>query len=148
VSSAYNTIANLSSTFTGETGTSFGGSGSITATSGTKDASGNFVFTTTATNFLSGGALTITGSASDTVVINVTGNNNVQLKNLLSLSGGITDDMFNIDNTIIDGLVIGGSNQDFQLVSGFVLNAPSVVPTPEPTSLTLLGGFGVLGALG
>jgi hypothetical protein len=179
VSSAYNTIANLSSTFAAETGTSFSGSGSITATNGTKDAGGNYVFTTTASNFLSGGALTITGSANDTVVINVTGNNNVQLKNLLSLSGGITDDQvfinilgsgqqvggntnggavhgifvalndkINIDNTTIDGRLIGGSDQDFQLVSGFKLNAPSVVATPEPTSLTLLSIFGVLGALG
>ncbi len=177
VSSAYNTISNLSTTFAGESGTSFGGSGGITATGGTLDGSGNYVFTTTAANFLQGGALTITGTASEYVVINVTGNSNVQLKNLLTLSGGITDDhvfinitgsgkqvggntnggvvngifvalndTFNIDNTTIDGRVIGGSNQDFQLLSGFVLNDPTPPMVPEPSSI-VLSAFGVLGAV-
>jgi hypothetical protein len=182
VSSAYNTISSLSATFAGETtGTSFGGSGSLTATNGTL-INGNYVFTTTASNFLQGGALTITGSATDYVVINVTGDNNVQLKNLLTLSGGITDDhvfinitgtgqqvggntnggivngifvalndKFNIDNTTIDGRVIGGgSNQDFQLVSGFELYAPpspppqvNGVPEPSTWAMMLLGFVGI-----
>lgn len=171
VGTAYTTITNLSNTFAGEAGTSFGGSGALTASNGILDASGNRVFTTTANNFLQSGALTITGSASDYVVINVTGNNNVQLKNLLSLSGGITDDhvfvnitgsgqqiggntnggivngtivalndKFNIDNTTIDGRLFGGDSQDFQLVSGLMLNAPPAPespPTPEPTSFVL-----------
>jgi len=176
VSSAYTTITNLSNTFASESGTSFGGSGTLTDTSGTLDGSGNYVFTTTAASFLQGGALTITGSASDYVVINVTGNSNVQLKNLLSLSGGITDDhvfinilgsgqqvggntnggtvnglfvalndKFNIDNTTIDGRVIGGNSSDFQLVSGFKLNAPT--PVPEPAFIQM-GGLLALGGLG
>jgi hypothetical protein len=178
VSSAYNTISSLSSTFAGEAGLSFGGSGSLTASTGTQDAAGNYVFTTTANNFLSGGALTLTGTASDYVVINVTGNNNVQLKNLLSLSGGITDDhvfinitgtgqqiggntnggivngifvalndKFNVDNTTIDGRVIGGSNQDFQLVSGFKLNAPPT-PVPEPSRIVAVLGLVSMALIG
>jgi hypothetical protein len=180
VSSAYNTISSLSTTFAGEAGTTFlAGAQTLNATSGTLDASGNRVFTTTAANFLSSGALTINGTSSDYVVIDVTGNNNVQLKNLLNLTGGITDDhvfinitgtgqqvggntnggivngiivalndKFNIDNTTIDGRVIGGgSDQDFQLVSGFVLNAPvGAVPEPSTWAMMLLGflGLGVI----
>jgi PEP-CTERM motif-containing protein len=181
VSSAYNTISNLSTTFASEAGKSFSaGAQTLTASSGTQDSAGNFVFTTTAQNFLSSGALTISGSATDYVVINVTGNSNVQLKNLLNLTGGITDDhvfinitgtgdqvggntnggvvngifvalndKFNIDNTTIDGRVIGGSNQDFQLVSGFELNAPpspsmtGSVPEPSTWAMMLLGFAGL-----
>jgi hypothetical protein len=126
--------------------------------------------------------LTINGAATDSVVINVTGNNNVQLKNLLNLTGGITsdnvfinilgvgqqiggntnkgvvngvivglNDKFNIDNTTIDGRIIGGSNQDFQLVSNFLLNAPPSPPpqvnpgVPEPSTwaMLLLGFAGI-----
>jgi PEP-CTERM motif len=183
VASAYNTISTLSHTFANQTGTSFGGSGTLDATSGTLDATGSYVFTTSASNFLHNGALTINGSATDSVVINVTGNNDVQLKNLLSLTGGITsdnvfinilgvgdqiggntntgvvhgvivglNDKFNIDNTTIDGRIIGGSNQDFQLVSNFVLNAPLSPPpqvnpaVPEPSTWAmLLLGFGGIG---
>lgn len=108
VGSAYTTITNLSNTFAGESGTSFGGSGTINASSGILDGTGNEVFTTTASNFLQGGALTINGSASDYVVIDVTGNNNVQLKNLLSLSGGITDDHVFI-NITGSGQQLGGT---------------------------------------
>jgi hypothetical protein len=181
VSSAYNTISNLSTTFAAEAGKSFvAGAQTLTASSGTQDGAGNFVFTTMAQNFLSSGALTISGSATDYVVINVTGNNNVQLKTLLNLTGGITDDhvfinitgsgqqvggntnggvvngifvalddKFNIDNTTIDGRVIGGSNQDFHLVSGFELNAPpnrslnGSVPEPSTWAMLLLGFAGL-----
>jgi hypothetical protein len=177
VSAAYTTISNLSTTFAGEAGTTFGaGAQTLSATSGKLDSSGNYVFTTTANNFLSNGTLTISGTANQYVVINVTGNNNVQLKNLLSLTGGITDDhvfinilgsgdqvggntnggivngifvalndTINIDNTTIDGRIFGGSNQNFQLVSGFVLNAP-VSPVPEPSTWAMmLLGFAGLG---
>jgi PEP-CTERM motif-containing protein len=181
VSSAYNTISNLSTTFAAEAGTTFvAGAQTLNATSGTLDGGGNYVFTTTAANFLSSGALTINGTASQYVVIDVTGNNNVQLKNLLNLTGGITDDhvfinilgtgqsvggntnggvvngifvalddKFNIDNTTIDGRVIGGSNQDFQLVSGFELNAPpnpsmtGSIPEPSTWAMMLLGFAGI-----
>jgi hypothetical protein len=148
VSSAFNTISSLSATFAGEDGTatSFGGSGSLAASSGTLDANGNHVFTTTASNFLAGGALTIDGTGllpGQDVVINVTGNSNVALKNLLNLTGGLTDDQvfinitgtgnvggntnggvvngiivglnakFNVDNTTIDGRVFGGDTGEF-----------------------------------
>jgi hypothetical protein len=182
VASAYNTIASLSSTFAAQSGTSFTGSGALNATSGTLDGTGSYVFTVSASNFLNGGALTITGGATDSVVINVTGNNNVQLKNLLNLTGGITsdnvfinilgigqqiggntnmgvvngvivglNDKFNIDNTTIDGRIIGGDTGDFQLVSHFVLNAPpsppnqvlSGVPEPSTWAMMLLGFAGI-----
>jgi hypothetical protein len=182
VSSAYTTISNLSATFAGEAGTTFvAGAQTLNATSGTLDGGGNYVFTTTAANFLSSGALTINGTASQYVVIDVTGNNNVQLKNLLNLTGGITDDhvlinitgtgqqvggntnggivngifvalndKINIDNTTIDGRLFGGgTNQDFQLVSGFKLNAPpspslnGTVPEPSTWAMMILGFAGI-----
>jgi hypothetical protein len=161
VSLAYGTVANLSSTFATESGTSFNGDGTIQATSGTLHA-GDYVFTTTANEFLQGGALTINGTASDYVVINVTGNNNVLLDNKLTLTGGITfdqvfinitgsghsvdgnkgstvngifvalNDGINIGDTSIDGKIIGGGTGKFQLTGGFKLKAP------EPASIALL----------
>lgn len=175
VATAYTTITNLSTQFAAESGTSFGsGAQTLLATNGILDSSGNHVFQTTASNFLQGGTLTINGSSSQYVVVDVTGNSNVQLSNQLLLTGGITDDhvfinvvgsgdqvggttnggaingvfvalndSFNIDNTTIDGRVIGGSNQNFMLVSGIVLTAPPS-PVPEPASLALFSG-GLIG---
>jgi len=177
ISSAYNTISSLSSAFALETGNSIS-SNMLDATSGHVDGNGNFVFTTTASGFLSSD-LTISGGINQSVVINVTGNNNVQLSHQLTLTGGITSDnvfinilgsgqqlsgtnnggavdgvivalgdKVNIDNTTINGRLIGGgSNQDFQVVSGFRINAPvGGVPEPATWALMLLG-FGGLGTL-
>ena len=181
VSTAYNSIANLSNTFAGESGTASLGSGVLNASNGIVDGSGNFVFTTTASNFLSGGNLTINGTANQNVVLNVTGNNNVRFRNSLLLTGGITpdnvfinvtgvgqqvgaldnsigsgivvngilvaqNDQINIDSIVVNGRIIGGSDQDLELVSGFVLNSPP--PVPEPASVVSLLGLGGMGLLG
>src|SRR5579871_2616771 len=116
---AFTPITNLSTMFAGEMGTSFTGSGTLMATSGTLDSSGNRVFTTTAAQFLQGGTLTVNGSANDYVVIDVTGNANVQLKNQLLLTGGITDDhvFINITGT---GQQVGG-NTNGGVVNGVIV---------------------------
>ena len=183
VSTAYNSIAALSNTFAGEAGTPFSGAGTLNASNGTVDPSGNFVFTTTASNFLNAGALVINGTAGQNVVLNVTGNNNVQInKNSLALTGGLTpdnvfinitgnggqigllginalnsgvvvngiivglNDKFNVDNMTVNGRIIGGDNQDFQLVSGFNLNSPP--PVPEPVAVVSLLGLAGMGLIG
>jgi hypothetical protein len=169
VTSAYNTVFNLSNTFAGEPGAPLG-SGTVNASSGILDSTGNRVFTTTASSFLSS-PLTINGGPNDYVVINVTGQNNVQLKNTLSLTGGITsdhvfinitgtgqqvlgnttggtvngvfvalNDAINIVNTTINGRVIGGSNANFSLVNGVELNSPVVVPEPASVVTFVIGG--------
>jgi hypothetical protein len=129
VTSAYSTIANLATTFAAEPGTSFpSGTQTLTAGSGSLDVSGNFVFTTTANNFLQGGVLTISGSASQYVVINVTGQNNVALKNALLLTGGITDDhvFINITGT---GQQVGGNTNGGQ--NGGAING--IIAAPNDT---------------
>jgi choice-of-anchor A domain-containing protein len=170
VTSAYSTLTQLSNTFAAETGTALAGSGSVDATTGKLDITGNFVFTGTTSTFLQSGALTINGTANQYVVINITDNaNQVQLKNLLNLTGGITSDhvfinitgnesiggntnggiingtffapnaTVNIDNSTLDGRIFGGVGS-FQLVSGFDMNTPATVPEPASLAMILLGG--------
>jgi len=108
----YNTtLTNLSSSLGAEPGTTIpNGASSILASNGTLDANGNEVFTITANNFSGlANTVTITGSASQFVVINVTGNNNAAFS-AFTLSGGITSDhvLFNIL----------GSNQNVQVSGG------------------------------
>jgi len=52
-------------------------------------------------------------------------------------------DKFNVNGTTVDGRIIGGANQDFQLVSNFVLNAPPAVPEPSTWTMMLLGSAGL-----
>ncbi len=88
-----------------------GGTGGTQANTGLPGTTGTtYVYNTTAMNFLAGGALTINGSASDYVVINVTGQNNVQLKNGLVLTGGITDDQVFINVTGTNQQIGGNTN--------------------------------------
>ncbi|MGD1072143.1 MAG: hypothetical protein ABSB15_18605 [Bryobacteraceae bacterium] len=70
---------------------------SLTASSGTLDASGDDVFTTTVSSFAAGTTLTITGTSSQYVVLNVSGTANFDGR--IVLSGGITSDhvLINID---------------------------------------------------
>ncbi len=99
VTSAYNTLTSLSSTFAGETGTSVAinlgnmGTQTINATSGTLDSSGNYVFNVSgrASNLGNQAALTINGTASQNVVINVANGLNT-LQGSINLTGGITSD--------------------------------------------------------
>jgi hypothetical protein len=106
VTAALTTVNSLNTTLGAEAGTPLTISGAgqiINASSGTLDASGNEVFTVAAGNFshLSGG-ITINGTASQFVVINVNnGNSNEAVNGAVNLSGGITSDhvLFNFVGT-------------------------------------------------
>jgi hypothetical protein len=91
VTMALNTVNSLSTALGGEPGTSKSvtSGGSINASDGTLDASGNRVFTVTSVNFPNG-TFTINGSASDFVVLNI--GSSANLHGQILLAGGITAD--------------------------------------------------------
>src|SRR5258705_438960 len=93
VSSALNDMNNLSLTLGGEAGTNLTltSTQTILATSGTLDGTGNWVFDTTSVNLNNATTLTISGAASDYVVINVT-DNNPAFNGKIVLTGGIISD--------------------------------------------------------
>jgi hypothetical protein len=94
VATALSTINSLSQTLGLETGTgtTISSGGSILASNGTLDGSGNYVFTVTSISFPNG-TFTITGGASDYVVLNIAdGVGNNGLNGSVTLSGGITSD--------------------------------------------------------
>jgi len=99
VTSALNDMNNLSLTLGGEAGTNLTltSTQTILATSGTLDGTGNRVFDTTSVNLNNATTLTISGAASDYVVINVT-DNNPAFNGKIVLTGGITADqvLFNM----------------------------------------------------
>ncbi|PWU16614.1 MAG: hypothetical protein C5B50_13160 [Verrucomicrobia bacterium] len=99
VTSALNYVNSLSQTLGGESGTALTltSSQTINASSGMLDGSGNEVFTAASVNLNNASVLTINGSASDYVVINVT-DNNPAFNGSINLTGGITDDhvLFNM----------------------------------------------------
>jgi hypothetical protein len=90
---------NLSQALGGEAGTNLTltSSQTILASNGILDANGNRVFGTTSVNLNNASILTINGSASDYVVINVT-DNNPAFNGQIVLTGGITPDqlLFNM----------------------------------------------------
>jgi len=129
VTSALNTVNSLNSTLGGETGTSLtisGGGQVINASSGTP-IGGNEVFTVAAGNFNPGGGsggITINGTASQFVVININnGTSNESINGAISLSGGITSDhvLFNFVGT---GGELGGAAND--AVANGVFLAPDM----------------------
>jgi hypothetical protein len=73
--------------------------GSLTASSGMLDASGNHVFTATMSPFDAGQTFTINGTSADYVVINVSNTGGHGFDGSVVLSGGITSDhvLFNLD---------------------------------------------------
>ena len=94
VTSALGTMNSLSQNLGLEpgTGTTISSGGSIIASNGTVDGSGNDVFTVTAISF-SNGTFTINGGASAYVVLNIAdGVGNNGLNGSVVLSGGITSD--------------------------------------------------------
>ncbi len=100
VTSALNWVnINLSQTLGGEAGTALTltSSQTINASSGTLDGTGNRVFGTTSVNLNNASVLTVNGSASDYVVINVT-DSNPAFNGSILLTGGITSDhvLFNM----------------------------------------------------
>src|SRR5436190_16230203 len=100
VTSALNYVnINLSQTFGGEAGTNLTltSTQTILASNGILDGGGNRVFDTTSVNLSNATTLTISGSASDYVVINVT-DSNPAFNGKIVLTGGITSDqvLFNM----------------------------------------------------
>ena len=99
VTSALNAMNNLSQSLGGEAGTNITltSSQTILASTGVLDGSGNWVFDTTSVNLNNASVLTISGAASDFVVINVT-DNNPAFNGKIVLTGGITSDqvLFNM----------------------------------------------------
>jgi hypothetical protein len=90
VTGALNTVNALNSTLGADPGTNINinGSTTINASAGVLDANGNRVFTVTGFNTTNSDVLTITGSATDHVVLNFTSSAN--FNNQVKLSGGIT----------------------------------------------------------
>src|SRR5436190_11846627 len=100
VTSALNYVnINLSQTLGGEAGTNLTltSTQTILASNGILDGGGNRVFDTTSVNLSNATTLTISGSASDYVVINVT-DSNPAFNGKIVLTGGITSDqvLFNM----------------------------------------------------
>jgi hypothetical protein len=106
VTSALNTVNSLNTTLGAESGTALvvtGAGQTINASAGTLDGSGNRVFrVASASQFNLSGGITINGSASDFVVINILqGTSNEKINGAVSLTGGITSDqvLFNFVGT-------------------------------------------------
>jgi len=102
VQATLNSLNLLSQTLGGEAGTSlvFNGGGSVNASAGTLDGSGNRVFTATInSNFTAGTTFTITGTGSQTVVFNIPSTGGHGFNGSIVLAGGITSDqvLFNFD---------------------------------------------------
>jgi hypothetical protein len=99
VTSALNAMNSLSQTLGGDAGTALTltSSQTINASSGTLNPDGNRVFATSSVNLNNASVLTINGSASDFVLINVT-DNNPAFNGSIVLTGGITTDhmLFNM----------------------------------------------------
>jgi hypothetical protein len=94
VTTALSSINSLSQTLGLETGTNttISSGGSILASNGTLDGSGNYVFNVTSISFPNG-TFTVNGGASDHVVLNIAdGVGNNGLNGSVTLSGGITSD--------------------------------------------------------
>jgi hypothetical protein len=99
VTSALNYVNNLSQTLGGEAGTNLTltSSQTINASAGILDGTGNRVFDTTSVNLSNGTTLTLNGTASDFLVINVT-DSNPAFNGKILLTGGIIPDhvLFNM----------------------------------------------------
>ena len=106
-------LNSLSQSLGGESGTAtdIASMGSINASSGTLDLSGNRVFTATVnSNFTQGTTFTINGSASDYVVINVPTTGGHNFNGSFVLSGGITSDHVLINLTAGNYATLSGGD--------------------------------------
>ena len=122
VTSSLNAANSASQALGLETGTTttITSGGSVTASSGTPDGSGNYVFTVTNISF-SSGTFTVNGGASDYVILNVAGGvGSNGLNGTIALSGGITWDHVLINYTPVPGTgsVLTAYNNDYATLTG------------------------------
>jgi choice-of-anchor A domain-containing protein len=137
VSAAILAASNLSSFFGGESGTAItinNTTQTINASSGTLDGTGNRIFTAPSFSIGNSHTVTINGTASDYVVINVTGNSNDKLDGALTLTGGITPDQVIINFIGVGNAVQGAAN-------GATLQGTFLIPNMKVqlNSLTING---------
>jgi choice-of-anchor A domain-containing protein len=133
----------LSSTLGAESGTALtisGGGQTINASDGTVDGSGNEVFTVAANSFNLQNGITINGTASQYVVINIdNGTANEKINGAVNLTGGITSDhvLFNFVGT---GGELGGSAN--KAVANGIFLAPNMKVNIDSVTIDgrLIGG--------
>jgi choice-of-anchor A domain-containing protein len=114
VGSALTDLNSLSQTLGGETGTALtiSSGGSVNASSGKLDSSGNEVFTLKAASNFRNGTFTINGNASQAVVVNVPAAvGNFAFNGSIVLTGGLTSDqvLFNFNQGNYGTLSGGGT---------------------------------------
>jgi hypothetical protein len=138
VETAIMAAENLSSTYGAEsalgTAITINGTTNINASSGFVDPSGAHLFTASSFSIGNGHTVTITGTASDFVVIDITGNSGNKLDGALTLTGGITPDQVLINFIGVGGNVQGAAN-------GATLDGTFLIPNEgvQLNSLTIDG---------
>ena len=114
VETAITAAKNLSSTYGAESGSgtpvTINGTTTINASAGFLDPSGAHLFTASSFSIGNGHTVTIYGTASDFVVIDITGNSGNKLDGALTLTGGITPDQVLINFIGSGGNVQGAAN--------------------------------------
>ena len=135
VETAITTAKNLSSTYGAEAGsgtavTIHNTTQTIQASNGFLDPSGAFVFTAPSFS-LNHNTLTINGTSSQFVVIDVTGTGSNALDGALTLTGGITP-----DQVLINFIGVGGSNVG-GAANGATLDGTFLIPN-QPINLNEL----------
>lgn len=135
VQTAIATAAALSSAYGAEsalgTFVTINGTTTLNADSGFLDSSGARVFTANSFSIGNGQTVTINGSASDFVVIDVTGNSGNKLDGALTLAGGITP-----DQVLVNFMGVGGSVQG--AANGATLEGTFLIPNQAVTLNSLL----------
>ncbi len=141
VSAAITTANNLSTTYGGATELALAtqisistGSQTINASSGGLDSTGVEVFKSSTFAIGNGNTLTINGTASQYVVIDITGTQTDKLNGALTLTGGIT-----ADHVLINFIGVGGTLQG--AANGATLQGTFLAPnmTVSLNSLTIAG---------